>query len=135
MLSQSNDSTKWNTISTDFIPVNENAHYNFSLYPSAKDVNQLDSKILYFDSNKTQIKSAHIFSGKDGTFEAPYNIIDSSPNGTKYMKLQILSRSNPNMSSNVNLEEIIIPNRVQTNFTNNTDNEGGQNAMNASKVA
>ena len=92
-----NDTTKWNNISTDFIPVNENAHYNFSLYLSAKDVNQLHSKILYFDSNKTEIKSAIIFDGRDGTYEAPYNKIDSSPTGTKYMNLQILAKSHPKM--------------------------------------
>jgi hypothetical protein len=124
----SNNTIKWNTISTDFIPVNENAHYNFSLYLSAKDVNELHSKIRYFDLNKTEIKSANIFDGRDGTFEAPYNKIDSSPIGTKYIKLQILSKSNPNMSSsyiidNVNLEEVIIPNRVGTNFMNNSDND------------
>jgi hypothetical protein len=64
----SNDTTKWNTISIDFIPVNENAHYNFSLYLSAKDVNQLHSKINYFDSNKTEIKSVLISGGRSGTF-------------------------------------------------------------------
>jgi hypothetical protein len=136
----SNDTTKWNTISTDFIPVNESAHYNFSLYLSAKDVNQLHSKIIYFDLNKTAIKSDNIFDGRDGTFEAPYNKIDSSPIGTKYIKLQILSKSNPNMSSsyiidNVNLEEVIIPKGVETDFMNNSDNDREQNAMKAIKVA
>jgi len=135
----SNDTTKWNTISIDFIPVNENAHYNFSLYLSAKDVNQPHSKINYFDSNKTEIKSVLISGGRSGTFEAPYNITDSSPNGTKYIKLQIASRSNPNMSSsylidNVNLEEIIIPNKIETNFMNNSDKEREQNVMKANKV-
>ena len=77
---------------------------------------------------------------ENGTFEAPYNKTDSSPNGTKYVKLQILSKSNPNMSSsyiidNVNLEEVIIPNRVETNFMNNSDNDREQNVMKANKVA
>jgi hypothetical protein len=135
-----NDTTKWNTISTDFIPVNENAHYNASLYISAKDVNQLHSKINYYDSNKTKIKSVLISDKRNGTFEVPYNKIDSSPNGTKYIKLQISSKSNPNMSSsyiidNVNLEVIIIPNRIETNFMNSSDNEREQNVMKANKVA
>jgi hypothetical protein len=111
-----------------FNPVNENAHYNASLYISAKDVNQLHSKINYYDSNKTKIKSVLISDKRNGTFEVPYNKIDSSPNGTKYIKLQIPSRSNPNMSSsyiidNVNLEEIIIPNKIETNFMNNSKTE------------
>ena len=135
----SNDTTKWNTISTGFIPVNENAYYNASLHISAKDVIQLHSKINYFDSNKKEIKSVLISGGRSGTFEAPYNITDSSPNGTKYIKLQIASRSNPNMSSsylidNVNLEEIIIPNKIETNFMNNSDKEREQNVMKANKV-
>jgi hypothetical protein len=112
----SNDTTKWNTISTDFIPVNENAHYNFSLYLSAKDVNQLHSKISYFDSNKKQIKSVLISGGRSGTFEVPYMIIKSSPNGAKYMQLQISSRSNPNMSSSYTINNVKIE---KVPFTNN----------------
>jgi hypothetical protein len=105
------NTTKWKTISTDFIPINENADYDFSLYLSAKDVNQLHSEILYFDSNKTKIKSVLLSGGRSGTFEEPYKIIKSSPNGTKYMKLQILARANPNMSSvyiihNVKIENL-----------------------------
>ena len=114
------NTTNWNIISTDFIPVNENAHYNTSLYISAKDVIQLHSKILYFDSNKKEIKSAFISDGRNGTFLAPYNIVDSSPNGTKYIKLQVVSRSNPNMSSSYILDNVKIEN--VPNITNN-DNE------------
>ena len=98
----------WNTISTNLIPANENAYYNASLEVSAKDVNQLHSKIAYYDSNKTEIKSAFIFGGRNGTFEAPYNITDSSPNGTKYMQLQIWVRSNPVKSSSFLIDKIII---------------------------
>jgi len=103
-----NDTTNWNTISTDFIPINENAYYNTSLYISAKDVNQLHPKITYFDSNKKQIKSVFVSGGRDGTFEAPYNLIDSSPNGTKYMQLQIWVGSNPSMSSNYLIDNVKI---------------------------
>jgi hypothetical protein len=90
--------------------------------------------------NKKEIKSAFIFGGRNGTFEGPFNKIDSSPNGTKYIQLQILSKSNPNMSSsyiidNVNLEEVIIPNRVETNFMNNSYNDREQNMMKTNKVA
>jgi len=114
------NTTKWKTISTDFIPVNENASYNASLYISAKNVNQLHSKINYYDSNKTKIKSTFIFDGRNGTFEEHYNKVDSSPNGTKYMKLQILARANPNMSSSYLIDNVKIEN--VPNFTND-DNE------------
>ena len=36
---------------------------------------------------------------------------------------------------NVNLEEVIIPNRVETNFMNNSDNAREQNVMKANEVA
>jgi hypothetical protein len=58
------NTTNWSTISTDFIPVNENKYYNASLCISGKEVNQLHSKINYFDSNKEEIKSAFIFGGR-----------------------------------------------------------------------
>ena len=92
------------------------------MYISAKDVNQLHSKINYFDSNKKEIKSVLISGGSSGTFQAPYNIIGSSPNGTKYLQLQILSRSNPNMSSsyiidNVKIEKVPLG---QLGFTNDS---------------
>jgi hypothetical protein len=56
------------------------------------------------------------------------------------MNLQILAKSHPKMPSsyttiNVNLEEIIFPNRIQTNFMTNSDFDREQNAMKANKVA
>jgi hypothetical protein len=130
----SNDTTKWNTISTDFIPVNENAHNNFSLYLSAQDVNQLHSKILYFDSNKKEIKSAFIFSGRNGTFEEPYNLVDTSPNGTKYMKLQVWVRSNPLKSSNYLIDNIMIKDVVNTQSSNNQVNNNQPSNINSNNA-
>jgi hypothetical protein len=112
----SNDTTKWYTISTNFIPVNENTFYNASLYISAKDVNQLHSKINYFDSIKKEIKSVFISGGRNGTFQAPYNFNDSSPNGTKYLQLQILSKSSPKMPGSYLVDNVKIEN---VGFTNN----------------
>jgi len=105
-----NDTTNWNTISTNFIPVNENAYYNTSLYISAKDVNQLHSKIIYFDSNKREIKSVFGYGGRDGTFEYAYQKIHFSPKGAKYMQLQIWVGSNPNMSSSYVIDNVKIEN-------------------------
>jgi hypothetical protein len=115
------NTTKWNTISTYFIPVNENAYYNTSLYISAKDVNQLHSKVNYYDSNKKEIKSVFISGGRDGTFEVPYNITDSSPNGTKYIQLEILAKSNPKMPSSYLIDNVKIENVPfgQLGITNN----------------
>jgi hypothetical protein len=108
--------TGWNTISTDFIPLNENAYYNASLYISAKDVKQLHSKIVYFDSNKKEIRGVtdYIFNGRDGSFEDAYSSSILPPKGAKYLKFQILEMAdNPRPSSylldKVRLDEIIIP--------------------------
>jgi glucose/arabinose dehydrogenase len=109
-IKQGNDTTNWNTISTNFIPVNEKAYYNSSLDISAKDVNQLHSKIIYFDSNKKEIKSVFVSGGRNGTFKEMLNKIDSSPIGAKYMQLQTWVRSNPNMSSSYLIDNVKIEN-------------------------
>jgi len=110
------DRAGWNTISTDFIPIDDNAYYNASLYISAKDVKQLHSKIIYFDSNKKQIRGVtdYVFNGRDGTFEDAYSSSILPPRGAKYLKIEILEMGdNPIPSSyildNVRLDEIIIP--------------------------
>jgi hypothetical protein len=102
------DKTGWNILSIDYIPIDDEAYYNANLDISAKDVNQLHSKVNYFDSNKKEIKSPFIFGGRNGTFEAPYNITDASPNGTKYMQLQVWVRSNPVKSSSFLIDNVII---------------------------
>jgi hypothetical protein len=104
--------TYWGTMSSDFIPLNEAAYYNYSLDVSAKDVIQLHSKVFYYDSNKKQIKSDFIFSGRDGSFEQHYKRFIIPPIGTRYIKLQMWVSPNPKMHSsylldNARLEEII----------------------------
>ncbi len=43
--------------------------YNLTLDVSAKDANQLHSKVIYYDSNKKEIDDDTVFDGRDGTFE------------------------------------------------------------------
>jgi len=110
------DREGWNIISTDFIPINENAYYDASMDISAKDVKQLHSKIIYFDSDKKQMRGVedYIFNGRDGTFDDLYSYSLLPPRGAKYLKFQVLEvANNPIPSSylldNVRLDEIIIP--------------------------
>src|SRR5919197_1304294 len=93
------NTTNWSIVSTDFIPVNENTYYNYSMDVSAKDVNQLHSKVIYFNSNKNETKSDFVFNGKDGSFEKRYSQSLSSPPGTKYIKLQMWIAPNPGLQS------------------------------------
>jgi len=80
--------SRWSVISTDFIPIKDHVHYNYSLYVSAEDVNQLHSKVYHYDSDKKEISWDFIFEGKDGTFEDIFSKPILSPIETKYIKLQ-----------------------------------------------
>jgi hypothetical protein len=88
------NATNWSVISTDFIPVDENTYYNYSLDLSAKDVSVLHSKVLYYDSNKREIDSDIVYGGRDGTFEDSIRQSILPLTGTKYIKLQLLVHPN-----------------------------------------
>src|SRR5688572_4860344 len=101
----------WGTISTDFIPISENTPYGLSLDVSAKNVNQLHSKVYYFNSSKQELKNELVFGGKDGTFNNALRNTVASPLGAKYLKLQLWVAPNPKMNSsylldNVKIEEL-----------------------------
>ena len=83
------NSTNWSIISTDFLPAKEDTYYNYSLDVSAKDVNQLHSKVIYYDSNKKEIGSDFIFTGRDGTFNNSIVNILNVPHNTKHIKFQM----------------------------------------------
>ena len=84
--------SSWSVVSTDFIPVKEGQFYNYGLEVSAKDVNQLHSKVIYYDLNKNEINSDFIFGGLDGTFQDKFSNSNLSPNGTKYAQIQLWIR-------------------------------------------
>jgi glucose/arabinose dehydrogenase len=102
--------SSWSLISSGFVPVKENAFYNYSLDVSAKDVNQLHSKVKYYYSNRSEIKEDFIFGGKDGTFEKGFSNSFLSPERTEYIKIQMLTKQSHGKPSiylidNVTLEE------------------------------
>jgi len=84
--------SSWSVVSTDFIPVKEGQYYNYGLEVSAKDVNQLHSKVIYYDLNKNEINSDFIFGGRDGTFQDKFSNSILSPDGTKYAQIQLWVR-------------------------------------------
>jgi hypothetical protein len=127
----------WNTISTDYIPINENAHYNATLHISAKDVKQLHSKIFYFDVEKKLVRESgdFIFQGKDGTFNGTFTYNVLPPIGTKYLKLQIITSSTDEKSSkyvldNVSFDEIIYPEKYMKNAFDVEKFDEDQNLLN-----
>jgi len=85
----SSNESSWSVVTTDYIPINENKNYNYSLDVSAKEVNQLHSKVIYYDSNKKQIGAEFIFGGKDGIFKEKFKSSFLSPVKTKYAQLQM----------------------------------------------
>ena len=101
----------WSVIFTDFIPVKDYADYNYSLDVSARDVNQLHSKVYYYDSDKKEIFwEYYIFGGKDGTFEDTFTSSSLPPKGAEYLKLQMWVRQSLKPSSylidNIKIEKV-----------------------------
>jgi len=88
----STNQSSWSVVTTDFIPISENKNYNYSLDVSAKDVNQLHSKVIYYDLNKKQIGADFIFHGKDGAFKQNFEKSFLSPAKTKYAQFQMWVR-------------------------------------------
>ncbi len=84
--------SSWSVISTDFIPANDVIEYNFTMDVSAKDANQLHSKVIYYDANKNETHWDFIFAGRDGIFNEKFTNSLLPPIGTKYIKLQMLIR-------------------------------------------
>lgn len=131
------DRVGWNILSTDLIPIDDDAYYNATLDISAKDVEQLHSRILYYDLNEKEITGTtdYVFKGKNGAFKDTFSSSILLPRGAKYLKYQVLTLSdNPKPSSylldNVKLDEIMDVNIV----SNNLDNlEDGQNMTNVKK--
>jgi hypothetical protein len=98
--------TDWSILSTDFIPVNDNENYVYGLDISARDVNQLNSKVYYYDLNKKQIKEDSIFGGKNGTFIDTFTRILKTPQDSSFVKLQLWVRPNPMKASSYLLSDL-----------------------------
>jgi hypothetical protein len=103
----------WNVISTQLIPVNDQSFYNVSLKVSARDVNQLHPKIVFFDEDRKQMTSLEkepleeiIYPGLDGNFNKSYMGSPLLPLGTKYMKIQVLTRPNLGTDSAFQIDDI-----------------------------
>jgi len=131
------DKAGWNILSTDLIPIDDDAYYNATLDISAKDVEQLHSRILYYDLNEKEMTGAtdYVFKGKDGTFKDTFTSSILPPMGAKYLKYQVLTLSdNPKPSSylldNVKLDEIMDYNTAYNNLDSLDD---GQNMINLKK--
>jgi glucose/arabinose dehydrogenase len=99
----------WSVISTDFIPVNENSTYKYSLVVSAKDVNQLHSKVYYYDSNKKEIPIENfIFGGRDGSFKETFSNSSLAPIEAKYVQLQMWVRPTLGIPSSFQIDDLKI---------------------------
>jgi aldose sugar dehydrogenase len=100
------------------------AYYDYSLDVSARDVNQLHSKVIYYDSKKKEIGSDFIFDGKDGVFNETFHRVILLPNETNYLKLQMwvkpsLGKPATYLIDNVKIKNVTL---VPVNWINN-DND------------
>jgi hypothetical protein len=86
---QGNES-EWSTITTDQLPIHDKSYYTFSLNVSAKDVNQLHSRISYYDKEREKIGGDYISRGRDGTYHDIYSASIVPPLGAKYLRFEIL---------------------------------------------
>jgi len=98
--------SSWSVISTDFIPADKNKEYNYTLHVSAKDVNQLHSKVIYYDLNRSEIGSDFIFGGTDGTFKKEFSNSLLPHIKTKYIQVQMWVRPTLDKSSTYTLDHL-----------------------------
>jgi hypothetical protein len=114
-----------NILSTDYIPIVDSRYYNASLDITTRDVRQIHSRIVYFDSEKKETSTDLIFEGKDGTFKDSFASSILPPKGTKFVKYQVLTMlDNPRLSmyllDNVKLDEITLPSTLDFNTDKGT---------------
>ena len=83
--------------------ISQRTYNKYVLEFSAIDVNQLHSKVYYYDSNKDEIKWDFVFSGKDGTFKDTITSILPIPAYARFMKLQMWVQQNPINDSSYSL--------------------------------
>jgi len=120
--------------------IDEKRYFRPYLNFSAQDVNQLHSKVYYFDSEKKEIKVDYIFGGRDGTFEDSITNLLPVPSNTSFIKLEMWVHQNPmNVSSYILYDKRALP-TTQENLTwtnNNADTQTislGANGNNTLKV-
>jgi hypothetical protein len=120
--------------------IDKNKYFRPYLNFSSQDVNQLHSKVYYFDSEKKEIKVDFIFGGRDGTFEDSITNLLPIPSNTSFIKLQMWVHQNPmNDSSYILYGNRVLP-TTQENFTWTNDNADtqtislGANGNNSLKV-
>jgi hypothetical protein len=86
------NTSEWNMITTDLLPIDDKSYYGFSLKISAQNVHQLHSKVIFFDDYKERISYDFVSRGRDGTFEDTYSASIVPPVGAKYLRFEILTR-------------------------------------------
>jgi glucose/arabinose dehydrogenase len=100
--------SSWSVVTTDYIPISENKHYDYSLDVSAKDVNHLHSKVIYYDSNKNELTEDFMFGGRNGTFKDKFNLSFLSPAKTKYEQFQMWVKPTVGINSSYLVDNVKI---------------------------
>jgi glucose/arabinose dehydrogenase len=109
---QESVNSSWSVISTDFIPVDFDVDYNVGMQVSAKDVNQLHSKVIYYDSSKKEIGWNFVFGGRDGLFQDEFTYYVLPQMETKYMKIQMWVRPTLDKNGSYILDNVKLESKV-----------------------
>jgi len=109
---QESTNSPWSVISTDFIPVDFDVDYNLGMQVSAKDVNQLHSKVIYYDSNKKEIGWNFVFGGRDGSFQDEFTYFVLPQMATKFMKIQMWVRPTLEKNGTYTLNDVKLEGKV-----------------------
>jgi hypothetical protein len=116
------DLENWGIVSSELIPLGDDKYYKYEMKITTSDVNQLHSKIRYYDLDRKLLKDEFIFTGIDGTFNREFAGSLIPPMGTKYATIEFLSLPNPETRSHYLIDfQKLEPISSDSKFNNDLD--------------
>jgi hypothetical protein len=102
------NSTIWNIISSDYIPVNPSSNIRYEFTVDAEEVNGLHSKVYYFGEDKQPFWNDFVMGGIRGTLADSVSKTLPTPEGSAYIKLQFWIRPNPDQESSFSIHDVVL---------------------------
>lgn len=129
---QGSNKTGWNILSTDLIPIDGNAYYNATLEVSARDVNQLHSRIQYYDLNEKRIEGTthYVFEHKEGNFRDAFTSNILPPLEAKYLQFEVLTLSANAKPSSYIIDDVKLDEITDTDIFANLDSDNADEDRN-----
>lgn len=132
---------QWNVIETShLIPIPPETDLKYSAAVSARNVNNLHSKVVYYDFAGVPLKEEILLANPEATYEEEFETLIHTPKEAAFIKLQFWVRTNPVMPSYYEIDNVSVnqekPNDPVTidplNFSVFTDNQIGIDKSNGS---